>query len=366
MHPAATSGEMRARYWVGWWVFTVLACAQFAIRYVWRNRPFLDLPNYANGLEKLPFQGRVLMAWVLKATAGDPHFSTIFGRVGPHLPVGIRDPYSIVLVIVDVLAMVLCVWVGRLTLEHLTGDKVFAAWASLLLLYMAYFDLIIGYALYMLPYDIVSLAIFVLSVWLVVTKRYAALTAVVAIGTLNRETVIFVPIFLGLYAWFSAQSKGFRGERPRDNRWLVATYIAAQILIWIALRAWIHHRFLHNPLDTTMSTRWFGIHLKQNLISLAKPPQWPLLLSVFGFTLPLFIAKFGKIQDRALAKATAVILVLWTAAMLFVGVIVEIRIFSELSAFMMPCIALILWDQWFEPARRDRLDIPTVQTTQTP
>jgi hypothetical protein len=42
----------------------------------------------------------------------------------------------------------------------------------------------------------------VVSVWLILAKRYAALTLVVAIGTLNRETVLFVPIFLALDTWF--------------------------------------------------------------------------------------------------------------------------------------------------------------------
>jgi hypothetical protein len=85
-----------------------------------------------------------------------------------------------------------------------------------------------------------------------------------------------------------------------------------------------------------------------------KPPQWALLLSLFGFTLPLFIAKFARISDRALAHSTAVILVVWAVAMLLVGVVIEIRIFSELTAFMMPCIALILWSEWIRPSAQYR------------
>ena len=106
-----------------------------------------------------------------------------------------------------------------------------------------------------------------------------------------------------------------------------------------------------------MPTRWFGIRLFGNLRSLTKPPQWALLLSVFGFTLPLFFAKFKKIGDKALAHATAVVMGLWALAMLFVGVVIEIRIFSELTAFMMPCIALILWNEWVRPAARYRAEI---------
>ncbi len=103
-----------------------------------------------------------------------------------------------------------------------------------------------------------------------------------------------------------------------------------------------------------MPTRWFGIRLFGNLRSLTKPPQWALLLSLFGFTLPLFVAKFKKIDDQALAYATAVTMGLWAVAMLLVGVVIEIRIFSELTAFLMPCIALIVWNEWVRPAARYR------------
>jgi hypothetical protein len=117
---------------------------------------------------------------------------------------------------------------------------------------------------------------------------------------------------------------------------------------------WIEHHFRNNPLEVSMPTRWFGIRLGGNLRSLTKPPQWALLLSLFGFTLPLFIAKFDKIGDRALAHSTAIVMALWAVAMLLVGVVVEIRIFSELTAFMMPCIALIVWSEWIRPAAQFR------------
>jgi len=340
---------------IGWWVFVLLACAQFTIRYVWRNVSFLNLPIYANGQAMMPYQGRVLMAWVLKASAGNPYWSGILAHLGARLPEGLRSPYSIALVIVNFLAMIVCIVAGRWTLLHLTGDKTFSAWGSLLLLYMAYFNLVVGYGVFMLPYDVLSLTVFVVSVWLVIAKRYAALTLVVAIGTLNRETVIFIPLFFALYTWFTNRDAK-QAAAADGRRWsTVFPYLAAQVLIWLALRMWIEHHFRNNPLETSMPTRWFGIRLFGNLRSLMKPPQWALLLSLFGFTLPLFVAKFDEISDRALARSTAIIMVLWAIAMLLVGVVVEIRVFSELTAFMMPCIALIVWNKWVRPAQQSRL-----------
>lgn len=350
MHGADESSSRSSFAEVGWWIFMLLACGQFTIRYVWRNMPFLDLPKYANGMEAMPFQGRVLMAWVLKATAGNPHWSGVLTRLGAHLPEALHSPYAVALLMVNFIAMVVCVLAARQTLLHLTGDKTFAAWGSLLVLYMTYFNLVVGYALFMLPYDVLSLTVFVVSVWLVVAKRYAALTVVVAIGSLNRETVIFIPLFLGLYTWFRHRESPGAVEDSGRKWSTVGPYLVAQVLIWLALRMWVEHHFRNNPLDSSMPTRWFGVKLLGNLRSLTKPPQWALLLSLFGFTLPLFVSKFDKISDRALAKSTAIVMILWAAAMLLVGVVIEIRIFSELTAFVMPCVALILWREWVLPS----------------
>jgi hypothetical protein len=354
MHADDQPGSMSRSAQIGWWIFVLLACAQFTIRYVWRNAPYLDLAAYANGTAMMPFQGRVLMAWVLKATAANPHWSGALTHLGAHLPDALQSPYAVAILIVNFVAMVVCVLAGRSTLQLLTGDRTFSAWASLLILYMAYFNLVVGYGIFMLPYDVLSLTAFVVSVWLVIAKRYAALTLVVAIGTLNRETIIFIPLFLALYTWFknryTKEASGASG-----HPWAkVLPYVAVQLFIWIALRMWIEHHFRNNPLEGSMPTRWFGIRLAGNLRSLMKPPQWALLLSLFGFTLPLFIAKFNKIGDRALAHSAAIVMALWAVAMLLVGVVIEIRIFSELAAFMMPCIALILWSEWIRPAAQYR------------
>jgi hypothetical protein len=353
--PAADRSSSRSRSAeIGWWIFVLLACAQFTIRYVWRNMTYLDLPAYAHGSGLMPFQGRVLMAWVLKVSAASPRGSVILGHMGANLPEALRSPYAVALLIVSFFGMILCIVAGRRTLFLLTGDETFSAWGSLLVLYMTYFNLVVGYGVFLLPYDVLSLTVFVVSVWLVIAKRYAALTLVVAIGTLNRETVIFVPLFLALYTWLKCRYAVQTSEVEGRSWGTVAPFLAAQVFIWLALRMWIEHHFRNNPLESSMPTRWFGIRLFGNLHSLMKPPQWALLLSLFGFALPLFVAKFHKVGDRALAYSTAIVMGLWAVAMLLVGVVIEIRIFSELTAFLMPCIALIVWNEWVQPAARYR------------
>jgi hypothetical protein len=333
----------------GWWLFSLLACAGFALRYTWRNAPFLDLERYAAGAERMPYQGRVLMAWILHASAGNPQFADELNRLASHLPLDMRSPYLLVILLVNLIAIFAALLAARFSLEHLTGDKTFAAWASLLFLYMSYFNLVVGYGMFMLPYDIPSLSIFMMSVWAILTRRYWVVALLVALGALNRETSLFIPVFFVLYTWFSVRSKD-SNWKEHFRRWSPNLFhLGMQMVIWLVLRLWIHHLFLHNVPDEGAFANGF-MHFRQNLVSLVKPMQWPLLLSLFGFTLPLFIAKFKLIGDRALAISTAVICVLWTCLMLLVGVLIEIRIFSELTAFIMPCVALIVWNKWVKPA----------------
>jgi hypothetical protein len=336
---ASTKTESRCLFGlqeeVGWAIAAVGVCSQFVLRYVWRGGSFLNLSLYAAGEERMPFQGRVLMAWILHATAANPHLSRYLGKTALHLPAGIQDPFSLVMLVVDLLAMFVGLWFSRLSLEILTNDRRFSAWASFLFCYMAYFNLVIGYGIFMMPYDLLSLTFFTVAVWLIVTERKWLLTALCLPAALNRETSLFITVFYGLYTWFDC-SKGIPAIYASLRRWLPALpFLALQIGIWLGVRFWVRSLFPPSP-DVYI---W---QFDKNLLSLIKPPNWPLFFSLFGFTLPLFIGRFRLIGNEALANSTAVISVLWFAGMMIVGVIVEIRIFSELSAFLMPCIALIL------------------------
>ena len=301
----------------------------------------------------MPYQGRVLMAWVLHGTAGNSRVGAVLAKIGAHLPTGLGDPYIVALLISTFVAVFAAVLAARATLLALTGDRRFASWVALLTLYMAYFNLLSVYGLtYTLPYDVPSLALFSIAVWLVMTRRYLPLLAVFVVGSLNRETFCFVTVFLALYTWFDTRQQ-VTEEAPRVA-WLrrVAPHVLLQALIWVAIRLMVHHVFRNNPVDPGNSNSVFDFHLVQNVKSLLKPPQWPLYLSLFGFTLPLFFCGYRWVSDRALARSLAVLLAVWAVAMMIVGVIVEIRVFDELTAFLVPAIGLILWNRWVLPASK--------------
>jgi hypothetical protein len=333
---------------LAWWVFTLLACGGFALRLVWRQGSFLSLPLYAAGKEAMPYQGRILMAWVLRFTAGNAHISSFLMRFARYCPTPIRDPYLLVLLIVHFVSIVAAICFGRLSLRVLTGSEKFSAWTALLVLYMSYFNLVIGYDVFMMPYDVLSLALFSLAVWLILSQRYLWLLPLVAIEELNRDTAFFIPIFLFFYTWFAR-------EHISSKQWIkTLANIIAQLVICSLITVWILHQFRANVLAVDLHNHWFGIQIRPNFKSLIKPPQWPLFLSLFGFSLPLFIAKFQRVGNRRLACSAAAIMLTWLAVSLIVGSIVEIRIFNELTAFLMPCIALILWNEWVMPAAKYR------------
>ncbi len=349
MEAVSTPATSLSRARLGWLAFVVLACAHFSVLYVWRSPQFLDLVRYSHGGEQLPYQGRVLMAWVLNLTAGNSHTASLLLRLATHLPQEFHNPFLIVLLFTAFFSMLVAILAARASLLHLTNDRRFASWAALLTLYMAYFNLVDVYGLsYSLPYDVPSLALFSLGVWLVFARRYWLLLPVFLVGTLNRETFCFITIFLVLYAWFGADNPESRAAAMRR----IAPHVVLQAIVWIALRLWLHHHFLRNGFEAGQQGGFFDLHFAHNLKSLLNPLQWPLLFGLFGFTLPLLIHSYRWIGDHALARSVAILLPLWALAMLIVGVVVEIRVFDELTVFLVPCIALIVWNRWVLPARR--------------
>ncbi len=336
---------------LGWLAFALLACGHFSLLCAWRSPQFLDLRAYSGYGERLPYQGRVLMAWVLHVTAGSPHLGPAIAKAASHLPKELRDPYIFVLLITTFVTMFLAILAARASLLALIGDRRFASWAALLTIYMAYFNLLAVYGLtYTLPYDVPSLALFSIGVWLVLTRRYWWLLVAFTLGSLNRETYCFITVFLALYTWFDGQQQ--KPVQEARTSWLkrIGPHLVLQAAVWMLIRVWLRHLFAHNPLESANGV--FDFQLMKNLKFLLNPPQWPLFLSLFGFTLPLFFWSYRWISDRALARSTAILLALWAPAMMIVGIIVEIRIFDELTAFLVPSISLILWNRWVLPASR--------------
>jgi hypothetical protein len=105
------------------------------------------------------------------------------------------------------------------------------------------------------------------------------------------------------------------------------------------MRLIVLHLYGHNPVAA--SSRIADLKLWQNLGFLVKPQHWPAFASIFGFTLPLVIVRRRYLEPGFLRRGLIVV-ALWFVLMLFVGVLIEIRIFGELISYMSVAVGVIL------------------------
>jgi hypothetical protein len=96
------------------------------------------------------------------------------------------------------------------------------------------------------------------------------------------------------------------------------------------------------------------LKLRQNLGFLVKPQHWPAFASIFGFALPIVVAGRRYLEPDYLRRGLMVV-ALWFVLMLFVGVLIEIRIFGELISYMSVALGVILY-RWL--TARDNAGIP--------
>jgi hypothetical protein len=316
-----------------WALLLVLVCAHFSLSYVGENHSFLNLQLYSSGGERLPFQYRTLVAFLFRHTAATP----FFGGLARRAPSNFRDPFRLAYLLITFVSLLGSVLATRASLSRLTRDPAFSGWACFLVVYMAYFNLMLAYGLnYTLPYDVPSLFFFSLCVLLIIDGRKWLYYPCFALAVFNRETICFAAVFFAIWEWFERNE-----TRPSERLARIAPHILLQAAIWVAIKLYLARLYGHNP-AASMSNPFVEGHFVYNLKEVAKPWQWPLLLSNFGFTLPVLLAGRRWIDNRAIAWACAILLPLWFGSMMVVGVIVEIRIFTELIAVLSLAVGLIL------------------------
>ena len=314
----------------------LLVTSHFSLAYISETAPFLDLRAFAAGLTGNPFQERALMAWLLHGASrfDSPHLEQVLHRLLPAMGAAFNET-TVVLLAVVWFSMAASIIFTRETLIKLTGDPLFSSWAAFLVPYMAYFTYILNFGPhFLLPYDLPSLFFFSTGFYFLVTRRPLALIPLITIATLNRETTIFLIVFYLCY------------ELPRradsHKRSAVFARAAAMLMAWLAMRLIVFHLYGKNP--STPGSRIAELHLWQNLGFLAKPQHWPAFASIFGFTLPIVIAARRYLEPNLRCGLIGV--ALWFAVMLFVGVLIEIRIFGELISYMSIALGVILYRWW--------------------
>jgi hypothetical protein len=267
-----------------------------------------------------------------------------------HVPVQFQKPQQLVQIVVAMLSLFGAVLATAGTLTRLTGDRIFSRWMSLLVIYMAYFDLAPSWGLgYTFPYDTPSLLFFCVGVFLVVSGRDWLYYVLFPIAVLNRETICFLTVFFLIWKWQELRARD--GKVTSQDALRLAGHGLAQAAIWIALKLWLAHRFAANQYDygSRVTNPPVIGRVLLNLHELVLPQQWPVYLSVFGFLLPVVWLQRRWIGNPGIYWSCAIMAPLWFVGMFFMGLLPEIRIFSELSAVLAPALGLIVYHR-FVPA----------------
>ncbi len=327
------------------WFFLLLVCAYFGFCYG-SHPSFLNLKLYTQGLEGLPYQYRILPMYLFRSLLRVP----LVLKIAAHVPPLGNDPYRLIMAGIGFAGMLGALLATKATLTRLTGDRVYSFWAALLLGLMALVDLASSWNNpFITPYDVPSLMFFALCIYLVLRRGWWVYYPVFVLSVLNRETACFITVFFAVWEWVRLEDAG--ASIGKRLQW-IAPNVLVQAAIWIAIKIWLAHHFAGNPTEKGAGHAGglFITHFNYNLKELLKPFQWPLYASICGFSLPFLWLQRRWIQCRGLAIAIAVIFPISFVGLMIVGVVVEIRIFSDWIALAAPAVALIVWNR-FRPVR---------------
>lgn len=308
-------------------VVCVLLSAHFAIAYNTLTSAMVPFHTYKDLKgDGGPFAYRMLPALLWKAATVLLHpLSLRFPRL--HMPY-LNRPFTSqedwFVVLLTFAAMLGTLLVARRLLRSIDSHRGFE-WMALGMGYAAYFDtmLVLNRNLYY-PYDVAALFFFTLLVYLAYQGRPVAFTLVLIPAFLNKETAaVAIFIFLGLqygrYSLLRLMS-------------LCAGMGALVVAIRLAERAYIQH--LCSSCGGMTQNQF-----SENVHQMFNPLFWLSESAVFGFAYVAAILFWRFVPVRVRVTSIAVF-VLWGAAMTVVGILREVRIFSELSAVVLLMIGL--------------------------
>lgn len=179
----------------------VLATAHCVLSIFYTNYSFIDLAAYANGHERMPFQGRVLMSLVLRATQHSHALLKLVPRFTEHVPA--LETFTVYKLTSLLAALISAIGLGTalaLASRRLGLRRWWLAWALLLIIlyasYAARYEQPLWY-----PYDIPHLAIFGLATIFLFIDAPVAFLGAIMLDSLVRETAVFAIVLAFAMRW---------------------------------------------------------------------------------------------------------------------------------------------------------------------
>ncbi len=335
-----SGGDLPAGKWteVLWASLLLFICAHFSIYYATDHPHLFSLKDYVDGVAKVPYQYRTLIAWLMRPLLRIP----IPGGILEHIPTAHpATPYDLYFLLISFLMLAGSVVATRFSFRILTHNAHFSRWSSFLIIYMAYFNLSLAYTNnYTYPYDLSSLFFFCLGIYLVLARKLWIYYPVFVLGVFNRETICFLTFFFCISEWFHFQPLGVSQRLMK-----LAPHAVAQGLLWLGIKFALFRLYAHNPMEIEQHAL-FLLKAPYNIAELLKPWFWPLFLSNAGFLLPVIVFGFKWIQDSRIQWACKLLLPFWFVAMVMMGVILEMRVFTEMISIEALAVGLIAFN-WF-------------------
>jgi hypothetical protein len=331
----ASSSDISMKERVVGYFLAILATLHFLRSYFVINTEYLDYANYENGVEKMPYQGRFLMALVFRLV----HSSESFNHLAARLRAPFNTPEILATIVVNLLSIGLIAIVITALYRRVqpSGRLPWLPYFLMLWMFSETYVVRSQQAGYM-PYDIFAVALFTLAVYFCYTQQYVPLSLVFVVACINRETILMI-IPLLLINWIVPKGPGRR-------RWREPVLATVLLCFWIAVHVYVQHRFAGNPTEACNC-------IQKNLKQLANPAQWPQIASAGGFLFPLPFLFWSTMRDRRF-RLYSLIIPMWIAIMLKVGLVGETRVFGELIGFLAVYSAILFERLYLNPGSIDK------------
>lgn len=273
----------------------------------------------------LPFQYRVLPIWIMRLIAGYlPDFS---------LPAGVWISHAAALkfaraaIMVEFVSVLATLFAFRYYMKLLLGGARSAALATLsLLVALPFVYLLPRYHALWFPSDLPALLFFLLGIICLYKRAWGYFYLIFLVGTFNRETTILLT-FVYLVTAIG-----------KDRKARIAWHCAAQVVLWLSVKYLLYRLFGSNP---TEGGKFFEQHFIYNLHLISEPQHWGLFLSLGGFAWIPAVLGYRQIESDFVRRALLVTIPFLIAA-LIVGIILEMRIYGELLAVLLPAAVLAI------------------------
>jgi hypothetical protein len=316
--PDAPAAVNESRSWaaeLGVFVAVAVIAWYFVhLRYVFNSEfPLATLSESATSLTAgtgyIPFQFRALIPWIAGALGGS---IAVYRWL-------------------DVVAVVGIFYSFRFLLAGLFRGR-----ALLLLPFVVFYFLPWNYLLprgipILLPYDLPAVAFTALGLALLRRRAWPWYYAVLLVGCLNRETIVFLGIVF------------FAMELRRLPHQSLVVHLLLHAIIWLGVRFLMLGLYGDNP-GTAFELYHVNsnvLHLKTNLDILLAPEHLIMVLSSFGFAWVLLIAGWKWIDDSFTRRALWIVPP-YVILTFIAGNINEIRVFGELTPVIAMPVVVVL------------------------